>query len=589
MPSCKLIACALLLCSWTGCGWIARLPQRPLLGWCHRVFDDCGGQGDNLRQAQRSLVKAEFSLATGQDDCVDHYFHAASLAWNQLATSGNEPGDCSPVATEIYHGALRALITQGQRFGRIDARLGLRVCTADGELLVPLLRDVNSPSLAEIDQFIMVDEQRSRHLNHYYRRPGLGMTAVAVRYRGQGDRFLPPRQLMATTIVLRSDIDSQQPAGHRMVLELHDPLQSNLVEAGDRIYPLAADYSAPFKVALDNTSGREILRSFLQPGQTRPDESGLFFLERYQPGKVPVVFVHGLLSDRYTWANVANEFRAQQDLLDHYQLLSYQYPTGESFLQSAARLRAELQQFRDVVDPSHCDPALDRIVLVGHSMGGLISKLQVTSSGDALWRAIASRPLPEISLDPSDRAALAETFYFTSSPAVSRVVFIGTPHRGSAYAQRAVGRLGGLLVRVPDETRERHLRMLQANPGVFSGEVSRRYPTSIDLLNPGSSLLQAISCLAIDPHVQYHSIIGRGSWMVANGDSDGVVPVDSARIAGAASELTLRCKHTELTHDLRVIAELIQILRIHALKDLTDLRVATSVGGDMEATDCRSH
>ncbi|MFN9911994.1 MAG: esterase/lipase family protein, partial [Pirellulaceae bacterium] len=120
-------------------------------------------------------------------------------------------------------------------------------------------------------------------------------------------------------------------------------------------------------VALATASGdRDYLRAFLQPGSTRPDASGLFMMEAYQAGKIPVVFVHGLLSDRLTWANMANEVRCQPDLMANFQFWSYEYPTGEPFVKSAVRLRQELQAAMAYVDPTDQDPALKHLILVGH-------------------------------------------------------------------------------------------------------------------------------------------------------------------------------------------------------------------------------
>jgi hypothetical protein len=203
--------------------------------------------------------------------------------------------------------------------------------------------------------------------------------------------------------------------------------------------------------------------------------------------------------------------------------------------------------------------------MVGHSMGGLITKLQITSTQDDLWRSVASRPIDEIVIDPVGRANLMEMLFFEPSPMISRAIFIGTPHRGSAFAQRAIGRFGSLLVREPEELRQRHRDVMQANPGVFSAEVSRRLPTSIDLLNPSSELLRAIESLPTAPAVQTHSIVGSWRWMIGNGDSDGVVPVKSARTDDAITERVVFERHTELPHSPDVIEEVFRILREHLL------------------------
>jgi len=143
---------------------------------------------------------------------------------------------------------------------------------------------------------------------------------------------------------------------------------------------------------------------------------------------------------------------------------------------------------------------------------------------------------------PAIRESFAEAVFFKPSPIVSRVIFIGTPHRSSALAQRAIGSIGSLLIEQPGKLKAEHDRLLKGNPGAFSEEFTRRVPTSIDMLKPDSKLLQAIDCLTPNRRVRMHSIYGTGRWMPGDGDSDGVVPVSSSKHAGTVSELPVNEK-----------------------------------------------
>ena len=55
-------------------------------------------------------------------------------------------------------------------------------------------------------------------------------------------------------------------------------------------------------------------------------------LEPRQPGKYPIVFVHGFFSSPAIWANVANEIMASPELRDRFQIMAYRYPTGRPFV-----------------------------------------------------------------------------------------------------------------------------------------------------------------------------------------------------------------------------------------------------------------
>ncbi len=293
------------------------------------------------------------------------------------------------------------------------------------------------------------------------------------------------------------------------------------------------------------------------------EESRLYTMEPYQANQIPILFVHGLLSDPFTWADMVNELKAHPGLVEHFQIWVYEYPTGESFFKSAAELRQQLAMAQRQFDPHGRDAQLSDMVVVGHSMGGLISKLQVTSSGDRLWQSVANRPLDQIHMDENLRRDISAAFYFRPSPLVSRVVFIGTPHRGAAAATRLIGRISSSLVNEPPDEQQRYDRLIQSNPGVFSDEVSRGIPTSIDLLEPESKLLQTIEKLPVNKRVRFHSIIGDCCWTLCNGKSDGVVPVTSAREPRAISERIVKARHTGLNSNPDSIEEILLILEEH--------------------------
>jgi hypothetical protein len=169
----------------------------------------------------------------------------------------------------------------------------------------------------------------------------------------------------------------------------------------------------------------------------------------------------------------------------------------------------------------------------------------------------------EVIVSPEGRERLVRSAFFEPSPRVSRVIYIGTPHRGSAYARRFVGRLGSALVREPEQSRLMHQELIACNPGVFSPELSKRIPTSIDLLEPKSPLLNAIADLPISNHVRIHSIIGNKCGTLGLEPSDGVVPVSSARDFRARSERFVNCRHEYLTGDPDAIDEVRCILAKH--------------------------
>ena len=131
--------------------------------------------------------------------------------------------------------------------------------------------------------------------------------------------------------------------------------------------------------------------------------TGLFMLEPFDPGKIPVLMVHGLWSSPMTWMEMFNDLRSFPEIRDQYQFWFYLYPTGQPFWVSARQLREDLAQARAVVDPRHQAPALDQMVLVGHSMGGLVSTLQTLESGNDFWAVLSDRPFEELQAEDETR------------------------------------------------------------------------------------------------------------------------------------------------------------------------------------------
>jgi hypothetical protein len=153
-------------------------------------------------------------------------------------------------------------------------------------------------------------------------------------------------------------------------------------------------------------------------------------------------------------------------------------------------------------------------------------------------------------------------FFFEPQPFVNRVIFIGTPHRGSAWASRVVGRTAADRVRQPGDRQQLHQELVTGNPGLLIPEYQQRIPTSVDLMQPESPLLGSMQQLQVSPAVTMHSIIGwrRRRW---RRPSDGVVPVSSARQAGTASECFVDASHGQLTQSDDTRDEVLRILAEH--------------------------
>jgi triacylglycerol esterase/lipase EstA (alpha/beta hydrolase family) len=214
-------------------------------------------------------------------------------------------------------------------------------------------------------------------------------------------------------------------------------------------------------------------------------------------------------------------------------------------------------------DAAQADAALDRMVIVGHSMGGLLSKMMVADAGDHLWRVITDRPFAELVGEKRDLDLFREGLFFAARPEVRRVIYIATPHRGSHFDRGTIQHIGNRLVRVADPLQEAHHRLVSSNEPTFFREHFRKaIPTSIDELEWGSPILTGLSQLPTAPVVKAHSIIAVRPGSPPAERTDGLVRYVSSHLEGVDSEKVVSASHLCQDHS-DVIGEVRRILAEH--------------------------
>jgi hypothetical protein len=360
-------------------------------------------------------------------------------------------------------------------------------------------------------------------------------------------------------------------------LELYDPLSvGDIVVSGVRI-PLESDFTTPLAYFLSNPAFDVPTAGLLRPetllaraNGARP-LMGLYMVQPYEPGKIPVLLVHGLWSSPMTWMAMFNDLRSIPEIRDHYQFWFYLYPTAQPFWISAAMLRRDLAELRQVLDPERREPALDQMVLIGHSMGGLLSRLQTVPSGDAYWSTVSEQPFEAVKAAPDVRERLASCFFFQPNPSIRRVVTIGTPHRGSGFSNQTTQWLAAKLIRLPTILIQSQEALFRENKDLFGEKSLLRITTSVDALSPKTPIFPVLVSSPRPPWVTYHNIIGmmpRQGLLGKLASGDGVVAYESAHMDDVASELIVPADHSSvLAHPLAVL----EVRRI-LLQHLADLR-----------------
>lgn len=325
---------------------------------------------------------------------------------------------------------------------------------------------------------------------------------------------------------------------------------------------LAADFSAPLAYMLSKGRNRNIDIRALIRSDRNIQHAGLYQFSKYDPKKIPVVFVHGLMSRPETWVPAVNELLADPQIRERYQFWFFLYPTGLPVWASAAKLRGELERYRTALDPADTNPNFQRMVLAGHSMGGLIASLQIRSGGAYLWKQFMDAPPESLDLSPELKARIVQIVEFQPRPEIKRVVFFATPHRGSDLAVNPAAEFFSRLIRLPFSWLQADMFKLRQAVREDVRDLFVAPANSVVFLRARSPLLEAILNLPMKPGVPYHSIIGDRGRGDAPDSSDGVVPHWSSHLAGAATETVVPSGHGT-NENPEGIEEFRRILRNH--------------------------
>jgi hypothetical protein len=429
----------------------------------------------------------------------------------------------------------------------------------------------------ELEDFVDVAELEVRGLRNRYRRPGIGapLAATAVREDDQQeDRAsarLGERVTVPVTLFLRIESPRQglREGLLRARLEFHPDSAESSVSVGGRTLPLEVDTTATLAYALQGSRIWDWEIAGFRSGDLLPEflqgvEDGLFMLRPYRRGLIPIVLVHGTASSPARWAEMVNELESYPEIRQHYQIWLFLYATGNPILYSANLLRQALVNAVEDLDPEGRDPALQRMVVIGHSQGGLLAKGVVTDSDTAFWDTFSDASFDDVvaDLDPETVELLEGALFFEPLPFVERVVFIATPHRGSFVARGLLGGLAAGMVRLPGNLVRGSIDMVTQSESVRLRREMARMPSSVDNMRPDHPFTTTFSAIPVDEGVAAHSIIAVSGDGPPEEGNDGVVEYQSAHIDEAVSELVVRSGHSVQGHP-RTILEVRRILLLH--------------------------
>ena len=502
-----------------------------------------------LDAALRELVAGK--AATDPRIAAGHFVECAHLAGDK-ALEGESGG------IALYNHAVGRLVEELQ-----DAKSlpwGSSITIGSGTTARTLRGKLEPGAPSVTREFRTVDNLtfKGKYSKIHAKRPGVGAALIAISPPNPDFRkTLEPTQMsVALTAVLRLE------GSRGATLELLDPLEVDKISIAGRNPPLAADFSAPISLTMAVVRPDKLgLIRLLNP-QKYSDTARLMRLQKYDKHRIPVLMVHGLQDTPATWAPMYHSLMQDPEIRKNYQFWVFSYPSGYPYPYSASLLRKELDSINRAF-PDHKD-----IVIVGHSMGGITSRLICTDAEDKIWRGLFGKGPDEMKITGASSQILRDSLIFHHRTDIDRAIFIAAPHRGSELASSWIGRFGSRLVRMPTFLTDARNAVASVVTADSASLVLDRAPNSIDTLSPNNAFVREVNKLPVAPGIPYHSIIGdRGKGgnldKTSPASNDSFVPYWSSHLDGAASEKVIPSNHSAHQHP-EGIAETRRILRLHA-------------------------
>ena len=420
-------------------------------------------------------------------------------------------------------------------------------------------------SADKIEDILLCADFRPEGLTHDSRKFGVGVPLVC----DLADDAIPEtvfseRQVIPATLACY--ISAPEDSGRRRIKlyyadsRSHDDVVMNGVSV-----PLAQDFSTPLAYMVKDPPPFSFLQRTFLIDKTRHVE-GLYHLEPHHDNRIPIVLVHGLMSDMRTWLQLINTLQSDDELRKNYRFMGFSYSSGNPIFITAMHLRHALAQERQKLQKDgHSLEKFDRMVLIGHSMGGLISRIVISRSDDEILGRFVGEKVYRESIERND-PEFREVMIFEPAPMVKRVIFIAVPHRGSVLAQSMIGQVASSMIQMPKSLIEFNARMIRQvlKPGDSDAKIRAiEQFNGIDNLSPDGAALRLLNRMPM-ADIPIHSVIGNQEKQGVPGGSDGVVAYSSSHLDRASSETVVHSGHSVQQNAL-AIQEIKRILKEHLI------------------------
>lgn len=354
-----------------------------------------------------------------------------------------------------------------------------------------------------------------------------------------------------------------------LIIRVLDPNTHQDLTIANQKFPLATNFSAPYGLWLANNNlGASAYWTLVDRDEslTMPH---LFMIEPYNPNKKVIIMVHGLASSPEAWIAMTNDIMGDGVLREQFQVWQVFYSTNMPILESRYQIYALLKQTFNDFKKQYPQQPPQHAVLLGHSMGGVISRLLISNDdfSQPVLEHIQANNIRKYRNIKDLAPAMQRLKMDALTPEIDRAIFVSAPLQGTDFADRWFTLLARKIIKLPSG-------FLQATGNVLRGDLGDAADTiknlSKDFLQNGPSDLSKKSAFMkitgkanIAPSVKYHVIIGNNSKQDSlDLMTDGIVPYYSAHLPNAQSEKIITGGHS-IQYSPEAVIELRRILREH--------------------------
>ncbi|MCW1922985.1 hypothetical protein OKA05_10515 [Luteolibacter arcticus] len=418
--------------------------------------------------------------------------------------------------------------------------------------------------LQDLDAILPASRVSTKNVGQRHTEAGLGVPVVGWKKTAEEGEprweFEPPTGVpLNLTAVLRFSNNESPEWSFRY------PGKAKMEAVGSRPMKLAADWSAPSALywQMSDLDDFDLEKVFL-PSRFS-EETELYVASPYDPKRIPLIMVHGLNSSPGAFKMLYNELNREPWFRENYQVWFFSYPTGTNWTYNAAKFRFAMKLADRYARKQGPVDRWEKMVVIGHSMGGVITQASLKKPGNRIYNAFEDRPLEQLTSNEKTRAAVKSMTMYDPVDTPDRVIFMAAPHRGSPLADRFFSTWMRKLIRLP-KTMTVDLVDFTLNDFasvMTKGETSSKgWFTSIGSLSPSYPPYAALDGVPFRNGVKIHSVIGDRGKGDTPDSSDGIVPYWSSHLDKVESECIVPANHS-VQNCLEAAVETKRILKKH--------------------------